>query len=663
VHSAIQYNFKTIPIVPTGNELIDIILSKTQRKTPTVVHPQYNIQRIRKFYMRKVKFTNQSINEKIQSILDGFPKLDDIHPFYSDLINILYDKDHYKMGLGYVNQAKNICEKISNDYLKLMKYAESLYRCKQLKRAALGRMATTLKKLNSTLTYLEEVRKHLSRLPCIDPNSRTLILCGFPNVGKSSFMNHITNANSEVQPYPFTTQSLYCGHTFYKHLQWQVIDTPGVLDRPLEERNNIEMQAITALAHLDACIIYFLDISEICGYSIAEQLKLFSSIKPLFKHKPLVLVLNKIDIRKYEDLSVEEKKSIEDTTKENNAFLIQMSNVKGDGVSEVKAKSCEILLEYRLTNKTTGKGEKIPNVMNRIHVALPKPRDDKIRPPHIPENLKCNAANFEFNEETLEKKLVKNSVRELIEKNGGNSVFYFPDRTHFILDREEWRNDIMPEIMDGKNIMDFVDPEIEKRLERLEEEEDRYLERMYQSKALENGNDDDELSLDEELLEAHGKMMSNKVKLQKSHQLVIGSQLPKKVRGLTETEELMQKIRWDKGDLGAKFLTQKTKRNDKIIRRKSTSQKNSMIQSQKDDEDVDVEMNLDDPDYANKVKILENRKKDEAQKKIMVQRIKNKIQKKLSREARVDTADRRVGTKLPRHLNSGHRGIGKTDYR
>jgi nucleolar GTP-binding protein len=137
--SAIQYNFKSIPIVPTGNELIDIILSKTQRKTPTVVHPQYNIQRIRKFYMRKVKFTNQSVAEKLQSILEGFPKLDDIHPFYSDLINILYDKDHYKMGLGYINQAKNICEKISNDYLKLMKYAESLYRCKQLKRAALGR--------------------------------------------------------------------------------------------------------------------------------------------------------------------------------------------------------------------------------------------------------------------------------------------------------------------------------------------------------------------------------------------------------------------------------------------------------------------------------------------------------------------------------------------
>ena len=290
-------------------------------------------------------------------------------------------------------------------------------------------MATTLKKLNSTLTYLEEVRKHLSRLPCIDPNSRTLILSGFPNVGKSSFMNHITNANSEVQPYPFTTQSLYCGHTFYKFLQWQVIDTPGVLDRPLEERNNIEMQAITALAHLDACIIYFLDISENCGYSIAEQLKLFTSIKPLFKNKPLVLVLNKIDIKKFEDLTFEERKSIEDTTKENNAYLIQMSNIKGDGVSDVKAKACEILLEYRLTNKTTGKMEKSKDtVLNRIFVAIPKPRDNKIRPPCIPGNLQEKNANIDFNEETLERKLKVNPVKDLIEKHGGNSVFYVPDR-------------------------------------------------------------------------------------------------------------------------------------------------------------------------------------------------------------------------------------------
>lgn len=160
-------------------------------------------------------------------------------------------------------------------------------------------MCTLIKKLKSSLSYLEEVRKHLSRLPSIDTNSRTLILTGFPNVGKSSLINNMTKANVDVQPYPFTTQSLFVGHTDYKYSKWQIIDTPGILDHPLDQRNTIEMQAITALAHLNACILFLLDISETCGYTIPQQISLFNNIKPLFQAKPLVIVLTKIDLSTY----------------------------------------------------------------------------------------------------------------------------------------------------------------------------------------------------------------------------------------------------------------------------------------------------------------------------------------------------------------------------
>ena len=134
-----NYNFKQIKVIAPSKELINIVLSKTQRKTPTVVHPQYDIGRIRSFYMRKVKFTQSTIAEKLSSILGDFPKLDDIHPFYADLINVLYDKDHYKLALGHVHSAKNIIENIGKDYVRLLKYGDSLYRCKMLKKAALGR--------------------------------------------------------------------------------------------------------------------------------------------------------------------------------------------------------------------------------------------------------------------------------------------------------------------------------------------------------------------------------------------------------------------------------------------------------------------------------------------------------------------------------------------
>ena len=264
------YNFKRMQPVPTALDFVDIVLTRTQRRTPTVVHDGYKIQRIRNFYMRKVKFTQQTFNDKLSHILEDFPRVDDIHPFYADLLNVLYDRDHYKLALAQVNMARSLIDTLAKDYNKLLKYADTLYRCKQLKRAALGRMCTLMRKQKASLAYLEEVRKHMARLPSIDPTTRTLLVTGYPNVGKSSFMNKVTRADVEVQPYAFTTKSLYVGHMDYKYLRWQCIDTPGILDHPLEERNTIEMQAITALAHLQCAVLFFVDISEECGFSIEQ---------------------------------------------------------------------------------------------------------------------------------------------------------------------------------------------------------------------------------------------------------------------------------------------------------------------------------------------------------------------------------------------------------
>jgi hypothetical protein len=157
----VVYNFKKIETVPTADALIDAILSKTQRKTPTVVHPNYNIVRIRQFYMRKVKFTQscaappplarprwasaqsaprralraarRSYQERLTQIVTDFPRLEDIHPFYADLVNVLYDRDHFKLALGQVNIARQLIDSVGKDYVKLLKYGDSLYRCKCLK--------------------------------------------------------------------------------------------------------------------------------------------------------------------------------------------------------------------------------------------------------------------------------------------------------------------------------------------------------------------------------------------------------------------------------------------------------------------------------------------------------------------------------------------------
>lgn len=34
----------------------------------------------------------------------------EVHPFYADLMNILYDKDHYKIALGQMNTARHLID-------------------------------------------------------------------------------------------------------------------------------------------------------------------------------------------------------------------------------------------------------------------------------------------------------------------------------------------------------------------------------------------------------------------------------------------------------------------------------------------------------------------------------------------------------------------------
>ena len=74
--------------------------------------------------MRKVKFTAANWNESLTRILDEFPKIEDIHPFYSDLLNVLYDKDHYKLALGQMNTARNLIDKLAQGEMDMGSWFE-----------------------------------------------------------------------------------------------------------------------------------------------------------------------------------------------------------------------------------------------------------------------------------------------------------------------------------------------------------------------------------------------------------------------------------------------------------------------------------------------------------------------------------------------------------
>ncbi len=664
----VLYNFKKIVAVPTADSLVDHVLSKTQRRTPTVVHKGYAIGRIRDFYMRKVKFTQQLIHDKLTQILEDFPRFDDLHPFYADLLNVLYDRAHYKVALGQLATARTLVDGIARDYVRLLKFGDSLYRCKCLKRAALGRMCTLLARQKKNLAYLEEVRQHLSRLPSIDPTTRTLLIAGFPNVGKSSFINTVTRADVAVEPYAFTTKSLFVGHLDYKYSRWQVIDTPGILDHELQQRNTIEMQSITALAHLRAAILFFVDPSEECGYTLTKQLSLFQSIMPLFANKPILVVANKTDLGWEKSLGEEGEKTLAEFTKDGVATFMKMSALDKVGVSDVKNKACELLLAARVESKM--KGRKVQNALNRLHLATPKTVNAD-RKPNIPASVLAKRAkqvaattavetemadDEDVQMETVEK---RKTERDLQEENGGAGVYSMDWRKLYDLKKPEWAYDLIPEIVDGKNIADFVDPAIEERLAALEREEDA-------REAVRDVEDDLEVGGYRKLSADENKMVKE-IKERKAL-LKMASTRESDVRGnrsvMGRTQRSLSRTRLE-DDLKQFGVDHEdaTEVVDRVVARAGRKRSRSENRS------VSVARNelAKRPRASSRARsvsvVLGEGFKDVAQKKQAQEKARKKLRAGVGKMAKKGEADRSIPSLKPKHLFSGKRGIGKTDRR
>jgi nucleolar GTP-binding protein len=107
----------------------------------------------------------------------------------------------------------------------------------------------------------------------------------------------------------------------------QFIDTPGLLDRPAEDRNPIERQAMTAMINLADVILCIVDASEHCGYPVEEQVRLLHEIEQIAT-VPVVVAANKSDLFYFDG-------------------YLNMSTETGEGISEV----LDTLLAYREQSK------------------------------------------------------------------------------------------------------------------------------------------------------------------------------------------------------------------------------------------------------------------------------------------------------------------------
>lgn len=270
--------FKEIPPF-TKQEIIDIAFRKASRKGRNE--------------FEKVTLASDTISSLLEKIIKRYPSFEHMNQFQRELIDLMVGEDTIRHNLGGIQWASNMVRKIKREYLRKMR--ENKKRALTLRKQCYARYVSILDQVEENLEFLREARTHLIRLPSVNPDLFTVVLAGFPNVGKTSVLKSLTGSEPEIQSYPFTTQGINLGYFEYSHEKIQIVDTPGLFDRPFSERNRIEKQAISALTHLADVIVYIFDVSETCGYSAADQKNLLKDLYHIFDI-PFIVVNNKCDV-------------------------------------------------------------------------------------------------------------------------------------------------------------------------------------------------------------------------------------------------------------------------------------------------------------------------------------------------------------------------------
>jgi len=292
--------FKRIPHIPTSEKIADKIFSKLKKikvESPRGSKKKRSDYSFHKtLYFRQFRVIFPDLDAELKRIADSFPILEDIHPFHRDLIDVLIGVEKLRTAISRITNTRKAISSIERDVNKKLGQSENADQSKRVRSEAIGRISSTLRNLKEPLEMLIEAKIQLSKVPDFNVFQKTIAFAGGPNAGKSSFVKLVSTGNPEIASYPFTTKELVCGHRKQGFEVIQLMDTPGLLDRPLNQRNTIEMRSILALKHLADYIIFLYDLTDEASLTADQQINLKNEIKNSFSEIPIQEFINKCDI-------------------------------------------------------------------------------------------------------------------------------------------------------------------------------------------------------------------------------------------------------------------------------------------------------------------------------------------------------------------------------
>ncbi len=290
-----------IPFIQPYQQLLDLAFKHGRQAEPVVAKRIRKKERWAKEIERtKLEAIADELDEKLRKIEQSFPDFDAMPFFYQQLADATIDLNATRMRLGNIKRTAKIVQKLRREHLGKIFRSKTDRQIKDLSRSFYGRVSSSIKKIGPDLLALENSRKELERLPNLRTDCMTVLLAGYPNVGKSTVLSRLTGSTPEIAAYPFTTKGLKLGYFKEKFFDFQVIDTPGLLDR--QKRNPIEQKAVSALRELDGLVVLVIDPSVSSGFSIEQQFELYNNLKKEFSKRDFLVTLNKVDVATEEQL-------------------------------------------------------------------------------------------------------------------------------------------------------------------------------------------------------------------------------------------------------------------------------------------------------------------------------------------------------------------------
>ncbi|KAD7117218.1 hypothetical protein E3N88_04486 [Mikania micrantha] len=287
--------FQKLPMVMPSIDIYYSALRKARRVSPTKGIANA-AKREKNKGAKQLDALMKELTLPLKIYKEKFPNKKHLHPYERSLVELTLGDGNYEEVLGKVDSLRKKLVSVGKEHASLCAQSST-------KREAEERLAEGIKRLEEifhsdgkAVDELMQIAKSLRAMPVVDLEMPTLCLVGAPNVGKSSLVRILSTGKPEICNYPFTTRGILMGHITLSYQNFQVTDTPGILRRRDEDRNNLEKLTLAVLTHLPTAILFVHDLTGECGTSPSDQFLIYQEIKERFSTHLWIDVVSKCDL-------------------------------------------------------------------------------------------------------------------------------------------------------------------------------------------------------------------------------------------------------------------------------------------------------------------------------------------------------------------------------